>query len=36
MICMLESNSNLKGFIFFPPSELVGFLYVNSSLVHHL
>ena len=25
MICMLESNSNLKGLILFPPSELAGF-----------
>ena len=36
MICMLELNSNLKDFIFFPPSELVGFLHLNSLLVYRL
>ena len=36
MICMLESNSNLKSFMFFLPSELAGFLTLDSLLVHHL
>ena len=36
MICMLESNSNLKSFMPFPPSELARFLSLDSLLVDHL
>ena len=36
MIYMLESNSNLKSFMFFPPSKLAEFLCLDSLLVHHL
>ena len=36
MICMLVSNSNLKSLMLFPPSELAGFLSLDSLVVHHL
>ena len=36
MTCMFPSNSNLKGLILFPPSELAGILRLNSLLDRHL
>ena len=36
MIFMLVLNSNLKSVMLFPPSELAGFLSLDSLVGHHL
>ena len=36
MICMLVSNTNLKSVMLFLPSELAGFLSLDSLVGHHL